>query len=1013
MYGCLAAECRAAAALVVLCTAYQGAAAQNRPWTHVNSARQAEALANGEVTVEALLAARLGRTARIVDRIRQLRGSIKVRSDTVGYVRAELPVGAVRTLATSADVEALDIGPWSTITQASTGVGPSDAEGSPQPSALPQSMCAVPPGSATPSENPYMPTQDVGAPQFMRTHPTYDGRGVTIAAVGEFIDVAHPALQRALTLGGQPIRKIAGLYAAAVLGDPSDPMLRLTMDDTVRTLRQAFVYNGTQFRAPYEGVFRIARYDRRWWPIFSREWRPDWPFATQVELDSVLHRELTDHADDNYLTILWDEAAGRVWIDTNQDRSFVDETPLRDYNTSGEYLLLGHNAAHAYDTRLSVAVTMDTVHHELFVWMGGEMHGTAVASVAAGNGLYGGTANGAAPNARVVVVLGHEIEQFIMAAQRPDIDILTSETGYVTRLHDGGSVTSLILSRLSAIYSKPIFASNGNSGPAVSSPDESALGDRVIAVGGAISGATRGALFGEFEHAKMSVVTMSSRGPRADGGVDPTIVAPACAAAAVPPINHEWTKHNNEGVFEPVYGYQVGCGTSYAAPMAAGAAALLVSAAKQVGIPYDATTIAEALITTAHSLSGYEAADQGAGLIDVRRAWDYLRGHATVRLDPRTSIEVAAPVGTTLRGELGEPGSGSGLYEREGWATGDTGTRMIRLTRTSGAADAQRFEVRWVLNDGTFRSARTVALPLGQTVTFAVHLAPRTTGAHTSYIELVDPRSRAVVHRVMTTVIAAEQPMRAPGHRVTRRGLITSYGSASTFIAVPPGTRRLDLDLMQAVGSGRLQLRYHDPSGLRYPSTGAIADSVPIPCDSMTPCRVTGGQRHVIPYPEPGTWEIVVFNRDTTDCAARFRPPQSTAYTLTVGLDVERDRWGGDEWGTVERLMFDTASGMATREIHVDSGSTRLTVRIGRASNPAAQVDVYLFECTGPGKKPCARVASAPYPGAYKTITVDRPKPGVWKTVLDPFRVPSGSVTVDYAVRTRDAQYTSTDAHAR
>jgi subtilisin family serine protease len=1003
-------EYRGAAALLVLCAALvspRNAAAQSRSGAHLNRARQAEALANGEVTVEVLVAAHLGRAAPLVDRIRQLGGLFKVRVDTVAYLRAELPVGAVETLAASADVEALNIGAWSTLTQASAEVDPSGVVGnSVQKGTLPESARAVPPGPITAPENPYLPAQEIGAPQFIRAHPTYDGRGVTIAAVDEFVDLAHPALQRAVTLDGQPVRKIAGLYAAGLLGDLGDAILRLTMDDTVRALGQGFVYNGTHFRAPYDARFRIGRYDRRWWPIFSSQRRPDWPFPTQVQLDSLLRWELAERPDNNYLTILWDEAAGRLWVDTNHDDTFVDETPFRDYNGGGNYLLLGHRAAQPYDTRLPFAVTTDPVDHQLFVWLGGEMHGTAVAGIAAGNGLYGGAANGVAPNARVVAVLGHPIEAFIMAAQRPEVDILTSETGYVMRLHDGGSVTSLILSRLVAIYHKPIFVSNGNDGPGVSSPDEIALGDGVIAVGGAISRATWSALFGERTHPKMSITNMSARGPRADGGMNPIIVAPACAAAPVPPINHEWVKGHNEGAFQPLYGYQVGCGTSYAAPMAAGAGALLVSAAKQAGVPYDATSIREALIATARPLSEYEAADQGAGLIDVRRAWDYLREHAKARRAGAAAIEVAAPVGTTLSGELGRPGSGVGLNEREGWAAGDTGTRVITLMRATGAAGAQRFDVRWALNDGTFRSARTVALPLHQPVRFPVRIVPRMAGAHSAYIDFVDRRTRTVAQRVMTTVIAADQPAGPPGHQVTHRGLISWLRSASTFIAVPPGSRRLNLTVVVNSG-GRLQLRYHDPTGMHYPSTGSVPDSATVPCDSANRCYFSGQLRRVLRYPEPGTWEIVLFNEDMADSTRRFRSQQPIAYTLTASLDLEPERWGGDEERPIERLAFDTAGGMAVREIQVDSGATRLAVRIGHASDAVAQVDVYLFDCTGAGEKPCARVTSAPYAGAHKTVIVDQPKPGLWKAVLDPFRLPSGSVTLDYAVTMEMAKFVS------
>jgi len=254
----------------------------------------------------------------------------------------------------------------------------------------------------------------------------------------------------------------------------------------------------------------------------------------------------------------------------------------------------------------------------------------------------------------------------------------------------------------------------------------------------------------------------------------------------------------------------------------------------------------------------------------------------------------------------------------------------------------------------------------------------------------------------MTTVIAAEQLAGAPVQQLAHRGLVPWLGSASTFISVPRGTRRLDVTLAVS-GPGRLQLRYYDPTGSRFPSTGAAPDSAIIPCDTVTRCYHAGDLHRVIAQPEPGTWEIMVLNEDTKDSARRFRPELPAPYTLTVGLDRAPEPWEGDDRHRVERLAFDSASGMATREIAIDSGTAHLAVRIGNPSDSAAQVDLYLFNCTDAGPPRCKRVTSAPYAGADKTLIVENPKAGVWKVVLDPFRLPRGAVELDYAVITQSA----------
>ena len=51
----------------------------------------------------------------------------------------------------------------------------------PEPAADPVNV--DPPGPLTPTQNAYMPTRDVGSPQFVAAHPTWDGRGVMVGIV--------------------------------------------------------------------------------------------------------------------------------------------------------------------------------------------------------------------------------------------------------------------------------------------------------------------------------------------------------------------------------------------------------------------------------------------------------------------------------------------------------------------------------------------------------------------------------------------------------------------------------------------------------------------------------------------------------------------------------------------------------------------------------------------------------------------------------------------------------------
>lgn len=116
-----------------------------------------------------------------------------------------------------------------------------------------------------------------------------------------------------------------------------------------------------------------------------------------------------------------------------------------------------------------------------------------------------------------------------------------------------------------------------------------------------------------------STFTWSSTGPTADGALGVSITAPG---AAITSVSH-WCLQKS----------MLMNGTSMSSPNAAGCVALLVSACKAEGIPISSSRIRRALENTARVLPKLSTLQQGFGIIQVDKAFEYLKKFKDVSSD--------------------------------------------------------------------------------------------------------------------------------------------------------------------------------------------------------------------------------------------------------------------------------------------------------------------------------------------------------------------------------------------
>ena len=977
----------------------------------------AEAYAEGKTEVMMVIAAAPGMNASVARQLAGVGAKIRYRDDEVDYLRVVIPVVRVEQISRLHDIESLNM---DTVPLSTT----SHPDSQTKNAVTPSEDAISPPDRNTPAENPYLATARIGAPQFMAEHPTFDGRGVTIGLFESGIpDTLSPELQTATTLDGKPTRKVVDIVDAYDPVDDND--FKIRMAEAVTCSNGQFTYQGTTYAAPTDGHYQIGVLNEA-----------DLPGAYVSKGD--LNFDGNPPGSSRLFTILWSKPGNVLWVDTNQDHKFSDETPLTDYNVRYETgILSSDNPATSTRETVAFAISADAKNDFIRFFPLLNPHATATASASVGRGFFGGRMNGPAPGARLMSVMAAYtnhglIEGMILAMKKSGLDLIAVQLASIERLRDGTSVISTVWNRLIERYRKPVLISASNMGPAISTLSEIASGTNVISTGAYVHKDTWLVDDGVKADKDDYVINLSSRGPRQDGGFKPDIIAPSLGV-----YSSLASRGQTKIPYELPPGYGIAAGTSEANPMAAGAAALLISAARQSGISYDAQRLKRALKYGARWLPDYAPHDQGDGLVQVGAAWNVLQ-----KLGPPVVISSDAPVRHALSRYLKTPDRGPGIYERDGWTAGQSAVRNISFTRSTGPAKAVPYKVQWVGNDGTFSSPDSIALPLNATVTFPITVTPKTAGVHSAILRLFDSASADIAYEVMNTIVAAEQFSPGNGFSISGTGQLSRYpGHQSYFFNVPENTAAFKFEMN--VQNGNLRSTLFDPSG----NEAGLVYSLP---RGVRPPHSTGGkQSRTVVNPEPGVWEVVVVNHDMSDAgrnkdrtssgmlAAAKQLPGKFTYTASVygveilsrmesieslqgkQLEVSFINRQGPFVGTTrsealgsgfsDQLVFMNQDPPRVYEIDVPAGTESLRAQINAPAQPGADVDLYLYECTpdrcgaleplihhnckGDG---CELKAFGIGPSANEVVEMANPNPGKWKVVIDPVSLPAGKIQCDY-----------------
>lgn len=968
-----------------------------------------QARSKGDRTVTLILATTKGTTAKTTAAVKAAGGTVGAVEDSIGYVRATVPTANVEKVAANGDVLSVDLNelipmpdPRADVLGAASGSATADA--GPGPSA------------ATPDDNPYMPTRDIGAVAFRGANPTWDGRGVTIGVLDSGVALDHPALQTTTT--GEP--KIVDWVTATDPLVDGDATWRAMLTPAVPSASGTFSYAGATWTAPAGAT-----------ALFVNRFSESTTGGTGSELAGDVNRDgdTTDR-----FGVLYSKATNDIWVDANQNFVFEASEKMRPFVEARQFGYFGtDNPATPLVERMpfvvelrkdvdlapaGVAGTADFVN----IGIVSGAHGSHVAGIAAGHSLFGGAMNGAAPGAKVVssracvfaggctaVALTEGMIDLVITRK---VDIVNLSIGGLPALNDGHNARADLYNTLIDQYGVQIVISAGNSGPGINTIGDPSVATSAISAASSITKETWAANYGSGVSAALNLHNYSSRGPREDGGFKPNISAPGSAISSVP-LWQQQSDVAEVGYTLPV-GYAMFNGTSMAAPQTTGGAALLLSAAKANGWTPSTKQLRESMYSSAVPIKDVPVFAQGNGQFSVPGAWSFLRTKPATR-----DYVVSAPVCTAISAYLTPPNQGTGLYndcpqEAGGALLGQTTPYKITVTRTSGPVGNIQHRVKLLGNDGTFEATETLVLPLNVPRQIVVRAHPEKLGALSAIVQIDAADTALVDARFMAVVVISTMP-KAPTYAVSKSGSVERNRTQSLFVTVPPGTKALQVNLGGVAAGSQTRFIAFSPYGVPVESTSSLQCYTNFSDPAI--CNPTA---RAYANPLPGVWEIEVESRRTSPLltnpysltaslqgvtvtpATVTLPSVATGVATPVQWTVTNDLApvtvvpeGGPLASTKVMTPTINEGELHTYQVVVPAGTTKLTVAIGNTSDKGADLDLYVRNAAG------TIVAQSADGDSEEAVSITNPAAGTYTVEVDGYTVAAGGTTYDY----RDAVF--------
>lgn len=648
----------------------------------------------------------------------------------------------------------------------------------------------------------------------LRTKTGSQGEGQTIAIIDTGIDVSHPDLE--LTTDGKP--KVVDWVDFTLEGIVNLEMIPQEQGSYLAYQGEEYFIGDIISRSQ---TFRIGI----------------------LNTNDIIPIELLEFTDEplNLGVLLVDSqnkgVYDTVYIDTNNDKSFIDEAALKIYR-EGQH----HTTFFLKGRDLSLVV-VDIDPRGGYIQVANDIsgHGTHVAGIIAANGKV----KGVAPGVQLMVLKAVDrdgyadpsnIVEAIRYAALHDADIINISLG---QYQDTDKRLSDIVNEAVEKYGTIVVAAAGNTGPGINTVASPADAEKAISVGAFVSPRMWKEDFG-YNVPEDSLYYFSSVGPKKDGSWYPSLVAPGSAVSTVP----LWM--NNE--------YMLTEGTSMAAPHVSGAIAHLLENAAKNKIKVTPSLIKKALEESARDLANAPNIEGGHGIIDIYAAWFKLQ-----------SLTQPAKITTEIFGQ------GAGLYTR------DFVPKRLNLTLNNN--DNRDYYLHWSTEASWLKpqleksfimrkSTRTIPLDFS---------LPDKAGLYSTALKGNDPSVAGVEVEIPINIVVGEKI----NQKTPPFAIMDKLGPAQFkryFVQVPEGAGELKatLEIFPSTNKkyqGRARIHLIGPSGQEeYMSEYAGAAPFALPGKSKV---------EVESYvPQAGTWEIIVYS----SASLSSHNLKESKYQLTIEL---------------------------------------------------------------------------------------------------------------------------------